>query len=241
MRGSPPYGFAAIESCQQCEWRREGFFCQLPSDALATFDALTFTNVYPQGAILFSEGQLPRGVFLICHGTAKLSISSGEGKTLITRVAEAGEILGMSSCLSGNPHKTAAETLEPSQINFVRRDDFLRYLASCGGASTNALRQMSHDCDAGLDHIRAIGLSRSAAEKLAYLLLSWCTQHGKQTEGGTRVQVLMTHDDISQIIGTSRETVTRLLRDFRDQHIVSIRGSNLIVHDRAALEALVLL
>jgi len=55
------------------------------------------------------------------------------------------------------------------------------------------------------------------------------------------VQVLMTHDDISQLIGTSRETVTRLLRDFRDQRIVSIKGSNLIVHNKAALEALVLL
>ena len=241
MRGTPPYGFAAIESCQTCGWRGADFFCQLPHDPLATFDSMTFTNVYPQGAILYSEGQLPRGVFLVCHGTVKLTISSGEGKTLITRVAEPGEILGVSACMSGHPHKTAAETLEPSQVNFVRRDDFIRYVSSCSSASTNALRQLSRECDAAADHVRAIGLSRSAAEKLAYLLLSWCTQHGKVTEGGTRVQVLMTHDDISQIIGTSRETVTRLLRDFRDQGYVSIKGSNLIVHDRAALEALVLL
>jgi len=241
MRGSPAYGFAAIESCQSCGWRGEGFYCQLPREPLAVFDSMTFSNVYPPGAILYSEGEPPRGVFLICRGAAKLTISSGEGKTLITRVAEPGEILGVSSCISGMPHKTAAETLEPSQVNFVRRDDFLRYVASCGPAAMNAMKQMSRECDAGADHVRAIGLSRSAAEKLANLLLSWCTQHGKETEAGTRVQVLMTHDDISQIIGTSRETVTRLLRDFRDQQIVSVKGSNLIVHNRAALEALVLL
>jgi len=241
MRGVPAYGFAATESCQTCSWRREDFFCQLPRDPLTSFDAMTFTNVYPQGAILYSEGQLPRGVFMICHGTVKLTISSGEGKTLITRVAEPGEILGVSSCVTGNLHKNAAETLEPSQINFIRRDDFLRHIASCTPASMNALRQLSRECDAGADHVRAIALSRSAAEKLAYLLLSWCTQRGKKTDAGTRVQVLMTHDDISQIIGTSRETVTRLLRDFRDQNIVSVKGSNLIVHDRAALEALVVI
>jgi len=241
MRASPAHRFATIENCHSCTWRGDGYFCALPHEPLATLDSMTFTNVYPAGAILFSEGQPPRGVFLLCHGTAKLSISSGEGKTLITRVAEHGEILGINSCVSGTPHKTAAETLEPSQVNFIRRDDFIRYVASSGPAAMNALRQMSRDCEAADDHIRALGLARSAAEKLANLLLSWCVQHGKETDDGTRVQVLMTHDDISQLIGTSRETVTRLLRDFRDQRIVSVRGSNLIVHNRAALEALVLL
>jgi CRP/FNR family transcriptional regulator len=240
MRGSP-YGFSSIENCQTCTWRQDGFFCQLPRETLAAFDAMTFTNVYPEGAILFSEGQAPRGVFMLCHGTVKLSISSGEGKTLITHVAEQGEILGISACISGATHNIAAETLEPSQVNFVRREDFLRCVAAYPAASSNALRQLSLECDAGSDHIRALGLSRSAAEKLAHLLLSWCLQHGTITENGTRVQVLMTHDDISQLIGTSRETVTRLLRDFRDQRIVSIKGSNLIVHNKAALEALVLL
>jgi len=241
MRGVPAYGFAAIENCQSCGWRRDAFFCQLPSDAITALDSVTFTNVYPEGAILFSEGEIPRGVFLLCHGTAKLSISSGDGKKLITRVADHGELLGVSSCVSGNAHNTSAETLEPSQVNFVRRDDFLRIVASCGPAAMNALRQTSRDCDAGADHIRAIGLSRSAAEKLAHLLLTWCKHHGKSTDAGTRVQVLMTHEDISQIIGTSRETVTRLFRDFREQNIVTVRGSNVIIHNRAALEALVLL
>jgi CRP/FNR family transcriptional regulator len=241
MRGVPAYGFAAIENCQSCGWRREAFFCELPRDVMAAFDSITFTNVYPEGAILFSEGEMPRGVFLLCHGSAKLSISSGDGKTLITRVADHGELLGVSSCVTGSPHNTTAQTLEPSQVNFVRRDDFLRIIASHGPAAMNALRQTSRDCDAGADHIRAIGLSRSAAEKLAHLLLTWCKHHGKSIDGDTRVQVLMTHEDISQIIGTSRETVTRLFREFREQKIVSVRGSNVIIHNRPALEALVLL
>ena len=87
----------------------------------------------------------------------------------------------------------------------------------------------------------ATTLSHSAAEKLANLLLKWCAQNGKPAENGTRIQLLMTHEDISQLISTSRETVTRLLKDFRDQKILSIHGSTLIIHDRHALEALVLL
>lgn len=242
MRRPPPYGFALFENCLTCKWRGDRFFCQLePEEVLKEFDGITFTNVYPEAAILYAEGQLPRGVFLLCHGSAKLSISSEDGKTLITRVAEAGELLGLSSAISGNPYKASAETLEPSQVNFVKREDFLRFLETYARASANANRQLADECEAGADYIRALGLSHSAAEKLANLLLSWCSHHGKETENGTRVQVLMTHEDISQRIGTSRETVTRLLKEFREQNIISVKGSNLIVLDKAALEALVLL
>jgi CRP/FNR family transcriptional regulator len=64
-------------------------------------------------------------------------------------------------------------------------------------------------------------------------------ENGREADNGTRLQLLMTHEDISQLIGTSRETVTRLLKEFRQKKILSIKGSSLTVHDRAALEALV--
>jgi CRP/FNR family transcriptional regulator len=180
-------------------------------------------------------------VFLLCRGSVKLSISAGDGKTVISHIATAGEVLGLSSSVTGNPYKTTAETLEPSQINFVRREDFIRLLARSASSCANAVHQLSHECEVNMDHIRALGLSHSAAEKLANVLLRWCDEQGKPSENGTRVQLLMTHEDISQLIGTSRETVTRLLKDFRDRKILSVRGSTLIIHDKAALQEMVLL
>jgi CRP/FNR family transcriptional regulator, cyclic AMP receptor protein len=235
------YKFEFFENCVSCKWRNDAFFCQLDSAALKVFDTLAFTNVYPEGAVLFAEAQAPRGVFLVCRGSVKLSISAGDGKTLITHIAQQGEVLGISSTFTGNAYKSTAETLEPTQVNFVRRDDFLRFVRQYQDACMKAARQLSQECEADSDHIRALGLSHSAAEKLAHLLLSWASQRGKDTELGMRVQVLMTHEDISQLIGTSRETVTRLLKDFRDKKIISVRGSALTIHNKAALEALVLL
>ena len=235
----PAYGFDLFESCAACKWRREGFFCNLDAPALKTLDNTTFTNVYPEGAALFFEGQPPRGVFLLCHGSVKLSISSGDGKTLINRIAPAGEVLGLSSVLSSNPYKSTAETLEPSQVNFIRRDDFLRFMEEHPRASMNAARQMAQEIETDADHIRSLVLSHSAAEKLAHLLLQWMAENGKDVDNGTRIQLLMTHEDISQLIGTSRETVTRLLKEFRQRRILTIKGSALTVHDKAALEALV--
>ena len=236
-----PYGFELFENCVACKWRMEDFFCNLDEKALKSFDTLAFTNVYPEGAVLFAEAQPPRGIFLICRGSAKLSISAGDGKTLITHIAQAGEVLGISSVFTGNPYKSTAETLEPTQVNFVRRDDFLRFVQQYQEACMKGARQLSQECEADADHIRALGLSHSAAEKLAHLLLSWAAQRGKQSDAGLRVQLLMTHEDISQLIGTSRETVTRLLKEFRDKKIIAIRGSALTILNQPALEALVLL
>lgn len=236
MRRSP-YGFEVFDTCATCPWRTEQFFCALTPPTLATFESIAFTNIYPTGSLLYSEGEAARAVYVVCKGTVKLSIASGDGKTLITHIARAGEALGLSSVFSGHEYRTTAETLEPCQVKVIRRDDFVRFADNDLDAARRVFRQLGHDCDASNDHVRTIGLSHSAAEKLAHLILTWCDESGRPSEKGTRVQMLMTHHDISQLIGTSRETVTRLLKEFREKGILSIKGSTLTVHNRPALEA----
>ena len=238
MRRSP-YGFELFESCVACRWRSPGFFCEIEKEALEVLDRLAFTNVAPQHSILFSEGEAPRGVYVLCHGSVKESIASGDGKTLIIHVAHAGEALGLAGVVAGHEYRISAETLEPTQVKFVKRESMLRLLEQYPSVARNACRQFAIDAERDNEQIRSIGLSHSAAEKLAHLILSWCIENGRTADGGTRIQVLMTHQDISQLIGTSRETVTRLLKEFRDRGILSIKGSTLTVHNRPALEALV--
>jgi len=240
-RTSAPYGLEPFDNCLTCRWRSDEFFCGLEGEALAAFDAITFTTVYPASSILFQEGQKPRGVFMICKGKAKLTTTSANGRTLITHVAEEGEVLGLSSILSDVPHKSTAETLEPSQINFIRRDDFVRFLREHSDACFKAAQQLAEECESSDDHVRSLGLSQSAAEKLAHLILTWCDEHGKDSEDGFRLKMMMTHQEISQMIGTSRETVTRLLGEFKEKEIISIKGSTLVVRRRADLAAMVLL
>lgn len=240
MRAAP-YGLDRGQHCASCKWKERRFFCDVDDETLEQFEKVGFTNVYPASSILFSEGQSPHGIFLICTGSVKLTLSAGDGRALISRIARAGEVPGLSSVLTGRPFKATAETMELSRIHFVRRDDFLRFLVNSPAVSTKAVWQLSEACEAGEEQIRALGLSHSAAEKLANLLLQWCVNDGKDVDDGIRVPLLMTHEDIAQMIGASRETVTRLLRDFRERKIVTVRGAALTVHDRAALEGMVLL
>ena len=82
-------------------------------------------------------------------------------------------------------------------------------------------------------------LAQSTAEKLGKLLLDWCALHGEATPKGTRLKVLLTHEEIAQMIGTTRETVTRLLSDYKKRRLIDVKGSNFFVLDRGQLEALV--
>jgi CRP/FNR family transcriptional regulator, cyclic AMP receptor protein len=229
-----------FENCSTCRLRSASFFCQLDEKAVQDFDRITFTNVYPREFVFYTEGSDPRGVFLVCSGSVKLSISSGEGRTLITRIVHGGDVLGLSGVIAGHPYKSTATALEPCQVKFARRDDFLRWMETHADACRRASLQLAHECEISGDHIRSLGLSQSASEKLARLILSWAVESGKETADGIRVPVLLTQQDISELIGTSRETVTRLLRDLKERQILSVKGAAITIHDRPSLQRLVL-
>lgn len=234
-----PYGLEVSDNCLNCTIRSEGYFCDFDSELVSKFASLKYATVFPKGAILFVEGQSPRGVFMLCSGRVKLTTCSSEGKTLITRIAEGGEILGLGATVSGKPYMVTAETLIPSQINFIKRDDFLRFLKENGTACLRAAEHLSDNYHNAFEQVRSLGLSHSAAEKLAKLMLEWSAKGGRDTDTGISLKLTLTHEEIAQIIGSSRETVTRLLGDFKARQIISVKGSTLVIRDKQALVTMV--
>ncbi len=230
-----PYGLELVENCRNCTQRSDGFFCSLSPATLKAFDEIKHTTTYPEGAVLFVEGQLPRGIYMLCKGRVKLSMTSSDGKALILRIAVPGDVLGMNATISSKPYKATAEALEPCQINFVRREDFLRFLREHGEASIRSAQQLSNSYDAACEQIRSLGLSHSAPQKLARLLLGWAAK-GQETKQGVRVRLTLTHEEIGQVIGTSRETVTRTLGEFKSKQLATLQGSTLVIQNKAALE-----
>lgn len=231
-----PYGLDIIESCLTCKTRTERLFCDLPAAALQAFETIKYATAYPKGAVLFVEGQAPRGIFVLCKGRVKMSICATDGKTLIVKIAEPGEVLGLSATVSGKPYELTAETVDPCQVNFVKRDDFLRFLKEHSEACFKVAEQLSEKYNTACHEVRSLGLSHSAGEKLAKLLLEWSSKNGESAKQEPHLRLALTHEEIAQMIGTSRETVTRLFADLKKRQIVQTKGSTLVIRNKVALK-----
>jgi CRP/FNR family cyclic AMP-dependent transcriptional regulator len=232
-----PYGLDIIESCLACKLRTEHSFCDLSKSALQALEKITLPTAYPRGAALFVEGQNPRGVFVLCRGRIKLSISSREGKTFILRVAQPGEVLGLGATVSGKGYDLTAETIDPCQLNFIKRADFLLFMKEHPDVCFRVAELLSHKYNHVFHEIRSL-LMHSSSGKIAMLLLDWLSHKGLGVQDQPRLTLLLTHDEIAQKIGTSRETVTRVLGDLRKQQIIEAKGSAVFIRNQTALRSI---
>lgn len=224
--------------CQNCEMRGEGYFCDLPAHDLAIFESIKITKACTKGTMLFVEGQTSSGVYMLCQGRVKLSTCSADGKTIILGIAEPGQMLGLSCALNGVEHESTAETLEMCQVDYIKTGDLIHFIENNPAACLNAAKQLSRDYHTAFMQICALGLSDSVTDKLAKLFLGW-SGNGTGVNGRIHLDNVFTHEEIAEMIGTSRETVTRALRYFRERDLITLKGSELIIHDRQRLKAVI--
>jgi CRP/FNR family transcriptional regulator len=236
------YNLRIIENCLKCDFREDRLFCNLPKEALLKLQTIKATSVYPKGTLLCLEGQSPRGIYVLCTGRAKLSTTSAEGKSIILRIADPGEVLGLTAAVSNTPYEATIETMEPSQANFIAQADFIRFLEEFPDVGLKVAQQLTHNCKCAYSEIRSLGLSNSVPEKIAKLVLSWA-QHPvdmtRKKTGEIPIRVTLTQEEIAQFVGTSRETVSRVLGDFRKKGYLRIKGATWCILDKEALERLV--
>src|SRR5215470_7884196 len=240
---APAYNFPIIEDCLRCTFREHRLFCDLSKDALLRLQEIKATSIHPKGTMLCLEGQAARGIYVLCTGRAKLSTTSTEGRSIILRIAEPGEVLGLTAAISKTPYEATVETLEPTQANFISQSDFSRFLQDYPEVGMKVAQQLTHNCKCAYNEIRSIGLSNSVPEKIAKLLLEWA-QHPLKPAGGKQpqeisIRVTLTQEEIAQMVGTSRETVSRVLSDFRKKGWLRVKGATWSIVNRRALQEMV--
>jgi CRP-like cAMP-binding protein len=200
------------------------------------FDLVSISRRFycPGTVLILEEGQDPASVLLLLEGRAKLSLNSIEGRRLIIGFASPGEIIGLTSVVSGLPYEITAEAQFPCMISSLPRQSFLDFLLRSAVACQNVTRQLSLDYKRTLGQLRTLGLTSSAPAKLAKLLLDWCAESSR-TLRGTQIQCSFTHGEIGELIGASRETISRCMNDFKRRGLVAQHGTALLVPDCAAL------
>ena len=232
-----PYGLDIVDDCNQCTNSNASFFCGFSRPVLESLNQISHKTTLPAGAILFVEGQEPRGIFIVCSGRVNLSTTSREGKVLILKTAMPGDTLGLSASISGMGYETTAETATPCQLSFIDRKHFLELMQSHSETGLRVAQCLSRDYQSAYRDIHDLVLTRSSAGKLARLLLSQSAKQGWNIDEPC-VAIPMTHEEMAQRIGASRETVTRLLSNLRKKQLIRLDGPALVIRDRSGLEAL---
>jgi CRP/FNR family transcriptional regulator len=208
------------------------FFPALPRNSSFTDvsdpDKIKRIRHFAGGEVMFRQGEQPQGVFIVRRGTVKLYMTSSKGRVVILRIARPGEMLGLAASLSGEPCIAAAEALEDTEVSYVEREEFIAYLKHNPEAALSVAQQACSNYKNACRQVSLLGSCRSASERVAQFLLSW-----------TAPMPGLTHEEISQAAGTTRETVTRTLADFRRKGWASLASSKLTIQNPEALEKLV--
>jgi CRP/FNR family transcriptional regulator len=211
--------------CAKCQFRTLRSFCNLTESALQEFDRIGTRVEVPKGAVLFREAEEADSALVLCTGQVKLSCSSKDGRTLILKISMPGDVLGLGAVISGSVFEVTAETIMPTVIKKVRREDLLSFLERHGEASMHAAKSLSDEYKSAFFGARRLALSTSAAGRLATVLLEWAEAAACGNQQGRFIMAL-THEDLGNLAGMSRETVTRTLSRFQKEKLLSVRGAS---------------
>lgn len=203
----------------------------LPSllHALRASNTGNLNSLHGRGRVLFAEGEPARGVYILRTGRASVSISSSEGRLVMLRMAQDGDVLGLNSALRNSPYDTTVKTVEPCRTDFISRHELIELMQSQAGVQA-VLNALSQELGELTERAKLLLLPQTVNGRLAKLLLEW------SNENGLRLHRVFTHEEVAQMICSSRETVTRLLASLTKQQVIRVTTDSIVICDRGALE-----
>ena len=217
-------------------YRTRSTSASISPEVVSRLSAVAIPVTHPKGAMLFGEGQPAGGIYILISGRVKLFTAATDGKTFIIKFADPGTILGLAPTVSGLPYEAWAQATEPTRTGFVERKGLVHAMQSHHEVAVEVAMQLGESYCSAIAEMRVMGLARPASQKLAIFLLDWF--EGYRPFGATAGEGFgLTHEEIAQLLGISRETVTRLLLVFRREGLIEWTDGKLVLADRAALES----
>jgi CRP-like cAMP-binding protein len=209
----------------------------LPIDDLVLLNANKTEQTYKKGEIIFREGTQPSGIFYIVSGKVKKYKVDKEGKEQIIYVANTGELLGYHAVLAEDRYPDFAAVLEESIIAFIPKENFLDAIYQSDVLNRRLLKTLSHEF-AVLANSLTLFAQKSVRERLALQLIIMREKYKVNFESGMPVEINMSRDDLSSLVGTVRENVIRMLTQFKEDCILETKGRKIIVLDVKKLIAI---
>lgn len=203
----------------------------LSIEAMRAINATLVPSTQPRGAVLYAQGDEPSDVYILFSGTVKLTAVIAKRKIALLRIAQAGEFLGLDAVMAGLPHLATARVLEASSVASIGKQELLSLMDRYPQLAITVARRAARECTEALSEMLFLRVTTSAAQRLAILILRWSSAARRD---GT--PILYTQSEIGQMIGASRETVTRLMKRLERMDDIRISDSKLKIVNRRELE-----
>ena len=185
--------------------------------------------------LLFSRGDSPQNIFIVCNGTIKLSSNSKTGNTFIIKLASPGEVLGISAAIANDPYEITAETLTPCLLKVLPSAEVRRLVAENKTANHCVTELLARQHQAAVSETCRVSLSNTITERVARVLLK-LKQGWHETDAYGTFPLLLTHQEIAEMVSSRRETVTRSITQLREEGIIALNGSNITILRHEQLE-----
>ena len=231
---SVPTPHLVSSNCEFLSWAKDTSLGTLPVEALRKLESIMSIVDYRCRRHLVPGTRATIQVFVVLDGDVRLSLQDIGGRKLTFRIAKRGAVLGMHSALFGSLSEWSADTLYPSKIALITRGDFLRFAQRYPEVNRLATVELMTILRYACATLHIVGLSSCVRERLASQLLVW-GERGKKTGDQTQFCMALTHAQIAEFIGATRETVTRALTAFKERGLVEIRGCTLKIPSTTAL------
>ena len=228
-----------VPSCASSEGHVHPF-SEISSELAHLIASVSSSAFHRRKTKLFVEGEKPRGVFLLRTGSAKLTTCSTLGKTIVIRLAEPGDVLGLNAVVMNRPYGASAEMMATGHVDFIARDSLLRLMKANDDFAFAVAEQLSATYYSLHDSVRSFGLASHPLERLAKLLLLWTSPWDTSADTGPLpFKLPFTHQDIADNIGSTRQTVTKLFSELRRKQLLGSQGKKLIITNRLELQRIV--
>lgn len=215
--------------------KRIYLFAGLNDDELNEIAALTLERRYQKGRILFVEGEPGEAIYILKSGLIKVSKQDGEGREHTLHYVNPGDVFAEVVLFDGGGYPATAEVVEDAEVGLIRNRDMDRLLIKNPGMTLEMLKIMARRLRNAQQQIMELAL-KDTTRRLAGLLLKLSEEHGEARDNGILISLPLTNQELANLVGTSRETVNRILSEFRRRKAVSTMKQEGIVVNKTKLE-----
>ncbi|MBE3572564.1 MAG: Crp/Fnr family transcriptional regulator [Moorella humiferrea] len=208
--------------------RQVPVFADLSPEELQHIASLAQVRRYRKNMYIFMQGEPGDAIYFVKKGAIKLFQVLEDGREKILHFVREGEIFAEVLLFEGGPYPATAETLEDSEVGIIRNADMERLLSRHGEMAVKIIKVMSRRLRRAQEHIRDLAL-KGAYGRLASTLLQLAKDYGTPRADGVTIELNLSQQELASLIGTSRETVARILSDFKRLGAVGVERQRITI------------